>query len=141
MKSCPVCDCVYADHLAYCGRDGASLVAVPNADPALGHVIEDRYRLEAVIGQGGFGIVYRAAHQRLPIDVAVKILLAGQGAGQDAVDRFAYEVRAAAKVRHPNVVEVLDFGCDARLGHFVIMPLFAGPDTDGGLGPAPHVAG
>ncbi len=126
MKRCPLCECVYSDHLEFCSRDGAPLSRFANADPVLGHVIEDRYRLQEAIGRGGFGTVYRAAHQRLPIEVAVKVLHAGQGADQAAVDRFTREVHAAAKVRHPNVAEVLDFGFDAKLGYFVAMPLLRG---------------
>lgn len=92
----------------------------------IGHVIEDRYKLEAVIGRGGFGTVYRASHQRLPRDFAVKVLHAARAADPRQVNRFQEEVRAAARVEHPNVVEVIDFGHDAAVGYFIVMPLLHG---------------
>ncbi len=89
-------------------------------------MIEDRYKLASVIGRGGFGTVYRAEHQRLPRDFAVKILHAARAVDARQVERFRQEVRAAAVVRHPNVVEVIDFGHDPRVGHFIVMPLLEG---------------
>ena len=102
------------------------MTPVADADRALGHVIEDRYKLVAIIGRGGFGTVYRAEHQRLPRDFAVKILHAARAVDARQVERFRQEVRAAAVVRHPNVVEVVDFGHDPGVGHFIVMPLLEG---------------
>lgn len=95
-------------------------------DPALGHIIEDRYRLDSVLGRGGFGTVYRAAHQRLPRDFAVKVLHAARAVDPQQVERFRQEVRAAAVVRHPYVVEVVDYGHDSQVGYFIVMPLLEG---------------
>ncbi len=99
---------------------------IAQAELALGHVIEDRYKLTSIIGRGGFGTVFRAEHQRLPRDFAVKILHAARAVDARQVERFRQEVRAAAVVRHPNVVEVVDFGYDADVGHFIVMPLLEG---------------
>ena len=97
-----------------------------DTDRVIGHVIEDRYKLVAVIGRGGFGTVYRAEHQRLPRDFAVKILHAARAVDARQVERFRQEVRAAAVVRHPYVVEVIDYGHDPAVGHFIVMPLLEG---------------
>jgi CheY-like chemotaxis protein len=101
-------------------------VKASEPEEAIGHVIEDRYKLMAIIGRGGFGTVYRAEHQRLPRDFAVKILHAARAVDERQVKRFEQEVRAAAKVRHPYVVEVVDFGHDPAVGHFIVMPLLEG---------------
>ncbi len=101
-------------------------ITVQDVDRALGHVIEDRYKLVRVIGRGGFGTVYRAEHQRLPRDFAVKILHAARAVDERQVERFRQEVRAAAVVRHPYVVEIVDFGHDPDVGHFIVMPLLEG---------------
>ncbi len=77
-----------------------------------GRVIAERFELQARIGAGGMGEVWRAEHTRLKSPVAVK-LLHGSIAGQtDGVPRFLREAQAAAAVRGPNIVQVLDFGID-----------------------------
>ncbi len=92
----------------------------------LDYVIDDRYKLQEVIGVGGFGAVIRASHTRLPRDLAVKLLLPARASSSDNVARFKQEVQAIARIAHPNVVEVIDFGYDAKAGYFIVMPLLNG---------------
>src|SRR5438874_7095719 len=68
------------------------------------------YEVEAVLGRGGMGVVYRARHLRLNRPVAVKMLLAGADAEPCDRDRFQREAEAVARLRHPNVVQVFDSG-------------------------------
>lgn len=68
------------------------------------------YLLLARIGQGGMGAVYRARQRSLNREVAVKMILAGPHASPQAVARFRTEAEAIARQRHPNVVEIYDFG-------------------------------
>jgi len=77
------------------------------------------------IGQGGMGAVYKAFHQALDIDVAVKILLPYPGMGKDAAGRFIREARAAAKLRHPNITGVLNVGEEGGVS-FIVMELLTG---------------
>lgn len=77
-------------------------------DPTVGSVILDRYRIESVLGTGGMGRVYLATHVALGTRVAVKVLSSDDD--PTAEDRFRREAELMAKVRHPNVVSVLDFG-------------------------------
>lgn len=66
------------------------------------------YRLGRVLGEGGMGIVYEATHEGLRRPVAVKVLT-GSGITADAVARFQREAQAAARLGHPNIVQVTDF--------------------------------
>ncbi|MFH0519333.1 protein kinase [Streptomyces sp. M41] len=83
-----------------------------------------RYRLLESIGRGGMGEVWRAYDEALARHVAVKLLLP-QDSDPTAVSRFRLEARTAARIDHPNVVSVRDFGeYDNRL--FLVMELVAG---------------
>jgi eukaryotic-like serine/threonine-protein kinase len=68
------------------------------------------YEVEAVLGRGGMGVVFRARHLRLNRPVALKMILAGAYAAPQEVERFLREAEAVAGLRHPNVVQVYDVG-------------------------------
>ncbi len=84
-----------------------------------------RYVLTGELGHGGMGIVYRAWDTMLSRAVAVKVLQAGELAGSDAVGRFDREARAAAKLRHPGIVQVHDVG-QVEGRHYFTMDLVEG---------------
>ena len=128
MKRCPACNAVYPDQLRFCGADGSPLVEAETTDPLLGAVIAETYRLCECMGEGGFGRVYRATHERLPMTVAVKILAAARALDPDMVSRFRLEVEAEALLVHPNIVRVLDHGLDERAGYYIAMEFLEGQD-------------
>jgi serine/threonine-protein kinase len=68
------------------------------------------YEVEAMLGRGGMGVVYRARHLRLGRTVALKMLLAGDCAGPSERARFQREAEAVANLRHANIVQVYDVG-------------------------------
>lgn len=80
----------------------------------IGRVLDDRYRIEEMIGVGGCGAVFRGRSIKLPKPVAIKVLLPdGDFARKDAqnrVRRFAQEARATSSLRHPNTIQVFDYG-------------------------------
>src|SRR5438270_10202327 len=81
----------------------------PDADgTALPHI--PGYEVEAVLGRGGMGVVFRARHLRLNRPVAIKTILDGGYAGPRERTRFQREAEAVAALRHPNVVQVYDVG-------------------------------
>jgi serine/threonine protein kinase len=73
-------------------------------------LLEGRYRLTRLMGQGGMGQVYEGLHETLDRKVAVKVLLPRYAHEAKFRERFLREAKAASKVRHPNVVQILDFG-------------------------------
>ena len=94
-----------------------------------GTVLGGKYRLDRLLGAGGMGAVYAAENTALRAPVAIKVLHAAVSAQPEFRDRFALEAQAAAQVRHPNVVSVLDFGYDEAAGLFYIVQEFlAGAD-------------
>jgi serine/threonine-protein kinase len=76
----------------------------------LGTVIAGRYRLDSIIGEGGMGVVYQGTHVHTRRAVAVKLLDATRASDHDSAKRFSQEARAAVRLEHPNVVQVLDMG-------------------------------
>ena len=94
-------------------------------DPAVGLVLEGRYRLEERVARGGMSTVYAATDLRLHKTVAVKVMAEHLAHDPTFVDRFTREARAAAMLSHPNVVGVSDQGSDQGLV-FLVMELVRG---------------
>ena len=128
MKQCPVCQTTYPDEQHYCGQDGNPLVEFVPLDPLIGVVVGGSYRLRKQLGCGGFGTVYLATHERLPMMVAVKLLTASRTLDPTMVSRFRLEVEAEALLTHPNIVRVLDHGQDPKAGFFIVMEHLNGRD-------------
>ena len=99
-------------HPYYENQYQASLPTVRlfDVDPLIGHVIDGKYELIAKLGEGGMSVVYRARRAHIGDDVAVKILLGKFVKDDAALARFRREARAAAMLRHPNVITIHDFG-------------------------------
>jgi len=100
-----------------------------------GKLVADRYRIEALIGQGGFGRVYRVFDQKLERVVALKVLTLPQGlvAQGQKVRRFEEEARAVARLDHPSIVPVYDAGLEDD-APWMAMRLVVGPSLESALG-------
>ncbi len=79
-------------------------------DPLIGTMIGDRYRVEAELGSGGMGTVYRAEHVMMEKRVALKVLHPNLAVVGSVMDRFQREAVALSRIEHPNVVAATDFG-------------------------------
>jgi serine/threonine protein kinase len=86
-----------------------------SSDRYVGQILDEKYRLERLIGQGGMGAVYLATHLGTERYVALKLITPQFMRNEEFVERFKREARAAGRLRHPNVVDVTDFGF-ARAG-------------------------
>src|SRR6185437_6639346 len=112
---CPRCEVCYEDNVEICPGDEAN---TKNTLPGP-RLLATRYRLEKRLGRGAMGQVYLARDQNLQTrQAAVKTvrpdILSDEGLQEgEAIARFEREARAAASIRHPNVVDVNDFGQSA----------------------------
>jgi serine/threonine protein kinase len=92
-----------------------------------GTVLADTYRIDAMIGEGGFGAVFRGFHLNLQRPVAVKVLRpTSAGLSTEGLERFRLEGIAACRVDHPNAVDVLDFGVTPAGIAYLVMELLRG---------------
>lgn len=96
----------------------------------LGTVVADRYEVNALLGRGGFGEVYRARHTGTHEMVALKVLRPELLAESAAVDRFTAEARLCASLRHPNTVRVFDFGQTPEKALYLAMEFLAGESLE-----------
>jgi len=88
-------------------------------------ILNNRYRLDAAIGEGGMAVVYRGYDLLLRRQVAVKVLRPQHAADQSFVQRFYEEARAAAKLSHPNIVNTYDVG-EVDGSHYIVEEFVAG---------------
>ena len=79
-------------------------------DRFMGMLIDDRYKIESRLGQGGMGVVYAARHIMIDKPVAIKILRHEYCQNESLTQRFMREAQAASRIGHPNIVDVTDFG-------------------------------
>jgi formylglycine-generating enzyme required for sulfatase activity len=113
---------------ASCPRCGIDHSAGSSDCPAarLGSVLGGRYRLEEILGTGGFGAVYRAVHEPLGRRFAVKMLTAPLARRPEIAGRFLREAKVVAGLDHPGIVRVTDYGSDADGSPFLVMDLLSG---------------
>ncbi|HEX7841446.1 MAG TPA: serine/threonine-protein kinase, partial [Kofleriaceae bacterium] len=114
----------------------------------VGVTLDGRYRLDAVLGEGGMGSVFRATQLAMDRKVAVKLLKPHLTSDQTALERFAREARATLKVDSPHAVKVLDFGVTPVADYYMVLEYLDGRtvqrelEIDGPFAPArvAHIA-
>ena len=97
----------------------------PTIDPLLGRVVDNRYAIERRVARGGMATVYEAMDQRLERPVAIKIMHPHLAEDEDFTRRFIQEARQAARLAHPNIVNVFDQGQDGAIT-FIVMEYLPG---------------
>lgn len=101
-----------------------SKIAPPNQTKAKQQTIDDipkqfgPYEVLEEIARGGMGVVYKVRHNKLNHLYALKVMIAGENASQTAIERFHREARAVAKLRHPGIIQVHEFGENAGIHYF-----------------------
>ncbi len=148
MLQCPQCGERFDADVTVCPNDGTPLradstIAVSSTtlkdaaakfldapaaetDPLIGQILDDKYRLEGLLGTGGMGSVYQATHLLIDRSVAVKVLNPRLVTDAAAKERLRREARAAGRLRHTGAVAVTDFGETANGIVYIVMELLEG---------------
>jgi hypothetical protein len=108
---CPVCAAEYPAEVRFCSKDGSMLRSVSREGGDLvGSVVDERYYLLELVGQGGMGDVYLGEHLRTQRRCAVKLVSRQLARDPEAIGRFIREATNAGRINHPNVATIYDFG-------------------------------
>jgi len=94
----------------------------------VGVTVDGKYRIDALIGRGGMGAVYRARDVRLDRDVAVKVVRGDLVSSAEARERFKREAQLAARLQHPSIVTVFDYGTLPDGAAYLVMEYVRGED-------------
>ncbi len=97
-----------------------------NHDPFVGKVIDGRYEIQARVGEGGMGVVYRARQVSIDRVIALKMLNPHMAADPTWVQRFYNEAKACSRLQHPNTIRMFDFGQTAEGRLFMTMEFLDG---------------
>jgi serine/threonine protein kinase/ABC-type branched-subunit amino acid transport system substrate-binding protein len=98
----------------------------------VGEVLKDAFRIDAKLGEGGMGIVYRGTQLSLGRPVAIKTISTSNNLTNETVQRFFREAKILSQLNHPNIVSIIDFGTAApRETPFIVMELLTGKPLDG----------
>jgi hypothetical protein len=141
LAECHVCGMCYDAEAATCSNDGMALKR-----GRLPRMVDAKYRVDRVLGRGGMGAVYCAHDMRLERDVAIKVVRAELLNDPDARTRFRREAQLVARLQHPGIVAVFDYGTLPDGAAFLVMEYVRGRDlravlrAEGPMAPA-RVAG
>ena len=110
-RVCPKCGVPVEGDLPYCPNDGTVLLpAEDTEDQLIGKMAANRYKVQKRLGEGGMGEVYMAEHVAIEKRIALKVLRLEYSQKSEVVARFLQEAKSASRIKHPNVVDVFDFG-------------------------------
>ncbi len=134
-KTCRGCGREFSGGETFCPVDGSRLSTASQArelasraDPLIGTVLGERYRILRAIGEGGMGVVYEAEHELIEKRVALKVLREAFTRRADVVERFRQEAKSASKIGHPNIVDVSDFGETSTGASYIVLEILKGED-------------
>ena len=134
-----MCGGTFADEARFCPLDGALLAANVSEDPLIGCLLDGRYRIEARLGQGGMGTVYRARHALIGRPVAVKVMRGDLGGRGELSLRFRREAILTSRLDHECCVHVTDVSPVGGAHAYLVMDLLEGEDLQRAIrrGPLP----
>jgi serine/threonine-protein kinase len=119
LKVCPQCGREYETTARFCPADGTAL-RPKDSDSLVGRVLADRYHILKRIGEGGMGRVYLGEHVKMNRQCAIKVMSPALVNDAESAARFAREASSAARIIHPNVAAVFDYGESEGLIYLVM---------------------
>ena len=119
LKICPQCGTEYETAARFCPSDGTAL-RPKGSDSLIGRVLADRYHILKRIGEGGMGRVYLGEHVKMNRQCAIKVMSPALVNDAESAARFAREASNAARIIHPNVAAVFDYGESEGLVYLVM---------------------
>ena len=128
MKYCSICNEKFDDSVSFCPKDGQ--VLEEDSGSLVGKALDGQYHIEALLGKGGMGAVYRARHILLGDRVAIKVLPPEMRSNTEWLRRFQREGQAARRFRHPNAVTVYDLRTSADGTIYLVMEYVEGNTLD-----------
>src|SRR5215813_2505249 len=128
MKYCSLCNDKYDDSISFCPKDGE--VLEEDSGSLVGKQLDGQYQIEAMLGKGGMGAVYRARHIPLGDRVAIKVLPPEMRSNTEWLRRFQREGQAARRFRHPNAVTVYDLRTSSDGTIYLVMEYVEGNTLD-----------
>ena len=131
MKHCSICKEKFDDTLSFCPNDGE--VLEEDSGSLVGKALDGQYQVEAMLGKGGMGAVYRARHILLGDRVAIKVLPPEMRSNSEWLRRFQREGQAARRFRHPNAVTVYDLRTSSDGTIYLVMEYVEGNTLDAEL--------
>src|SRR3954471_11172362 len=131
MKYCSVCNEKFDDSVSFCPKDGE--VLEEDSGSIVGKALDGQYHVEALLGKGGMGAVYRARHILLGDRVAIKVLPPQMRNNAEWLRRFRREGQAARRFRHPNSVQVYDLRTTPDGMTYMVMEFVEGRTLDAEL--------
>jgi len=131
MKYCSTCNEKFDDSVSFCPKDGE--VLEEDVGSLVGKALDGQYQIEALLGKGGMGAVYRARHILLGDRVAIKVLPPEMRSNTEWLRRFQREGQAARRFRHPNAVTVYDLRTSADGTIYLVMEYVEGNTLDAEL--------
>ena len=126
MKYCPKCQQLYPRTQRFCLEDGA-LLSLQDPYHLVGHTLNNKYRIEALVGVGGMGAVYSVHHLGIDRHVALKILQPNIALGNERIiGLFEREAKMSGHLTHENIANVLDAGRTADGIAYIVMEWLEG---------------
>ena len=127
--NCDKCGAVNPPSQKFCGTCGNSLIANADTDPDIRHLqeaLKERYVILKSLGEGGFGRVFLAEHTGLKQKHVIKVLSADSSRSTDIRNRFFQEAQAIARLKHPNIVPIMDVSESGGRPYYIMSYLEGG---------------
>ncbi len=131
--NCDKCGAMNPPSQKFCGTCGNSLVANADTDPDIRHlqeVLKERYVILNPLGEGGFGRVFLAEHTGLKQKHVIEVLSADSSRSTDIRNRFFQEAQAIARLKHPNIVPIMDVSESGGRPYYIMSYLEGGSLED-----------